>query len=32
MTPEQIKQMMVIAAANGDMKFYLKLERKLCQK
>ncbi len=29
MNPEQIKQMMVIAAANGDWKHYHKLEGKL---
>ena len=31
MTPEQIKNMMVIAAANGDMKHYKKLQNKLIE-
>lgn len=29
MTPEQIKNLMHIAAANGDMKHYKRLEKKL---
>lgn len=32
MTHDQIKQMMFIAAANGDWDHYHRLERKLCQK
>lgn len=29
MTPEKIKELMIIAAANGDWKHYHKLESKL---
>lgn len=32
MTLDQIKQMMAIAAANGDWAHYKKLEAKLCKK